>query len=158
MHCIQFDGAPEEITPRGEDGHVQKCLLCFRERTRVHRAVSSSVNKRGTGNGQEKESHQTELEKRERRLDEINEELLDSTGNGLEVKLWEIEEFAMKRIRNIQGLLGGDARRAKSELAKHCTDSRLPRKGTPHGQRRLEFIGRTFGWCRGTGMHGIAKS
>jgi hypothetical protein len=70
-----------------------------------------------------------ELEKRERRLDEINEELLASTGNGLEVKLREIEEFAMKRLRDIQRLLGGDVLRAKSELAKHCTDITLTPKG-----------------------------
>jgi hypothetical protein len=73
-----------------------------------------------------------ELEKRERRLDEINEGLLASTGNVLEVKLREIEEFAMKRLRDIQGLLGGDVLRAKSELAKHCTDITLTPKGNSY--------------------------
>jgi hypothetical protein len=42
----------------------------------------------------------------------------------------EIEGFAMKRLRDIQGLLGGDVLRAKSELAKHCTDITLTPKGT----------------------------
>jgi hypothetical protein len=87
-----------------------------------------------------------ELEKRERRLNEINEELLASTGNGLEAKLREIEEFAMKRLRDIQGLLGGDVLRAKSELAKHCTDITLTlEREQLHGQRRLESIGRKIG-------------
>ena len=70
-----------------------------------------------------------ELEKRERRLDKISEELLASTDNGLEMKLQKIEEFAMKRLRDIQGLLGGDVLRAKSELAKHGTDITLTPKG-----------------------------
>ena len=70
-----------------------------------------------------------ELEKRDRRLDKISEELLASTDNGLEMKLQKIEEFAMKRLRDIQGLLGGDVLRAKSELAKHCTDITLTPKG-----------------------------
>jgi len=70
-----------------------------------------------------------ELEKRERRLDKISEELLAGTGNSLEMKLQEIEEFAMKRLRDIQGLRGGDVLRAKSELAKHCTDIILAPKG-----------------------------
>ncbi len=70
-----------------------------------------------------------ELEKRERRLDKISEEKLASTNNGLEMKLQKIEEFAMKRLRDIQGLLGGDVLRAKSELAKHCTDITLTPKG-----------------------------
>ena len=87
-----------------------------------------------------------ELEKRERRLDKISEELLASTDNGLEMKLQKIEEFAMKRLRDIQGPLGGDVLRAKSELAKHCTDITLtPTKEQLHRQRRLESIGRTFG-------------
>ena len=73
-----------------------------------------------------------ELEKRERRLDKISEELLANTGNGLEVKLREIEEFTMKRLRDILGLLGGDVLRAKSELAKHCTDITLTPKGNSY--------------------------
>ena len=73
-----------------------------------------------------------ELEKRERRLDKISEELLAGTGNGLEMKLQKIEEFAMKRLRDIQGLLGGDVLRAKSELAKHCTDITLTPKGNSY--------------------------
>jgi site-specific DNA recombinase len=71
-----------------------------------------------------------ELEKRERRLNEINEELLASTGNGLEAKLREIEEFAMKRLRDIQGLLGGDVLRANRSWRNTAPTSRLRRKGT----------------------------
>jgi len=73
-----------------------------------------------------------ELEKRERRLNEINDELFPSRGNGLEAKLREIEEFAMKRLRDIQRLLGGDVLRAKSELAKHCTDITRTPKGNSY--------------------------
>lgn len=73
-----------------------------------------------------------ELEKRERRLDEISEELLASKGNGLEPKLREIEEFAMKRLRDLTGLLKGDVLRAKSELAKHCTQITLTPEGSSY--------------------------
>jgi len=38
----------------------------------------------------------------------------------------------MKRLRDIQGLLGGDVLRAKSELAKHCTDITLTPKGNSY--------------------------
>jgi hypothetical protein len=55
-----------------------------------------------------------------------------STDNGLEMKLQKIEGFAMKRLRDIQGLLGGDVLRAKSELAKHCTDITLTPKGNSY--------------------------
>jgi hypothetical protein len=41
-------------------------------------------------------------------------------------------EFAMKRLRHIQGLCGGDVLRAKSELAKHCTDITLAPKGNSY--------------------------
>ena len=49
-----------------------------------------------------------------------------------QAKLREIEEFAMKRLRDIQGLLGGDVLRAKSELAKHCPDITLTPKGNSY--------------------------
>jgi len=63
------------------------------------------------------------------------------------------------RLSDIHRLLAGDIQRAKSELAKHCTEITL----TPEGQSYLisgdfEPIGRTFGWCRGPGMHGSATS
>jgi hypothetical protein len=73
-----------------------------------------------------------EFEKREGRLDKISEELLASTDNGSEMKLQRIEEFAMKRLRDIQGRLGGDVLRVKSELAKHCTDITLTPKGNSY--------------------------
>ena len=66
-----------------------------------------------------------ELEKRERRLTEISEEIFSSSGNGLDAKLKEIEDFVMRRLCDIHGLLTGDVRRAKSELAKHCTEITL---------------------------------
>ena len=91
-----------------------------------------------------------ELEKRERRLTEIGDEIFSSSENGLDAKLKEIEEFVMRRLGDIHGLLTGDVQRAKSELAKPCTEITL----TPEGQtyeikRGLELVGRTFGWCRG---------
>ena len=77
-----------------------------------------------------------------------------STDNGLQTKLQKIEEFAMKRLRDIQGLLGGDVLRAKSELMKHCTDITLtPKREQLRRQRRLESIGRTFGVVPGPGLH-----
>jgi len=71
-----------------------------------------------------------ELEKRERRLTEISDEIFSSSGNGLDAKLKEIEDFVMQRLGDIHGLLTGDVQRAKSELAKHCTEITL----TPEGQ------------------------
>jgi predicted nucleic acid-binding Zn-ribbon protein len=76
-----------------------------------------------------------EFEKRKRRLNEINEELLASTGNALEAKLREIEEFAMKRLRDIQGLLGSDVVRAKSELAKLHRHHAYAEREQLHGER-----------------------
>ena len=38
--------------------------------------------------------------------------------------------FAMQRLSDVHGLLTGDVQRAKSELAKHCTEITL----TPEGQ------------------------
>ena len=70
------------------------------------------------------------LEKRERRLTEISDEIFSSSENGLDAKLNEIEEFVMRRLGDIHGLLTGDVQRAKSELAKHCTEITL----TPEGQ------------------------
>ena len=73
-----------------------------------------------------------------------------STDNGLQTKLQKIEEFAMKRLRDIQGLLGGDVLRAKSELMKHCTDITLTPKGNSYvvsGDWNL--LGGRSGWCRG---------
>jgi hypothetical protein len=48
----------------------------------------------------------------------------------LEHELKEIEDFVMRRLVDIHGLLTGDVQRAKSELAKHCTEITL----TPEGQ------------------------
>ena len=73
-----------------------------------------------------------ELEKRERRLDKIREEVPASADNDLQTKLQKIEESAMKRLRDIQGLLRGNMFRAKSELAKHCTDITLAPKGNSY--------------------------
>jgi len=65
------------------------------------------------------------LEKRERRLTEIGDGIFSSSGNGLDAKLKEIEDFVMRRLGDIHGLLTGDVQRAKSELAKHCAESRV---------------------------------
>ena len=71
-----------------------------------------------------------ELEKRERRLTEISDEIFSSTSNSLDAKLQDIERFVMRRLGDIHKLLSGDVGRAKSELAKHCTEITL----TPEGQ------------------------
>ncbi len=100
-----------------------------------------------------------ELEKRERRLNEINEKMLASTGNGLEAKLREIEEIRDEAPSRYSGT----ARRrctsreigAGETLHRHHA---YAEREQLHGQRRLESIGRTFGWCRGRGMHDSATS
>ena len=71
-----------------------------------------------------------ELERREKRLSEISDEIFSSSANGLDAKLREIEDFVMRRLGDLHGLLTGDVKRAKSELAKHCTEITL----TPEGQ------------------------
>jgi prefoldin subunit 5 len=63
-----------------------------------------------------------ELEKRERRLTEIGDEIFSSSGNGLDAKLKEIEDFVMRRLGDNHGLLTSDVQRAQSELAKHCAE------------------------------------
>ena len=71
-----------------------------------------------------------ELEEKERRLNEIVDEIFSSSGSGLDAKLKEIEDRVKRRLGDLQGLLNGDVQRAKSELAKHCTEITL----TPEGQ------------------------
>jgi hypothetical protein len=73
-----------------------------------------------------------ELEKRERRLTEIGDEIFSSSGNGLDAKLKEIEDFVMRRLGDIHGLLTGDVQRAKSELAKHRAEITLTPEGQPY--------------------------
>lgn len=67
----------------------------------------------------------SELEKRERRLDEISDELLASDGHGIDARLREIEDFVLSRLKDLGGLLAGKIPRAKAEMAKHCTDITL---------------------------------
>jgi DNA invertase Pin-like site-specific DNA recombinase len=76
-----------------------------------------------------------ELEKRERRLDEISDELLATDGRGIDARLQEIEAFVLSRLRDIQGLLTGDVPRTKAELAKHCTEITLTPEGNSYRLR-----------------------
>jgi hypothetical protein len=71
-----------------------------------------------------------ELGKRERKLDDISEELLAADGRGLDARLREIEEFVQKRMQDIRGLLFADVPRAKAELSKHCTAITLTPEGS----------------------------
>jgi hypothetical protein len=70
-----------------------------------------------------------ELEKRERRLEEISDELLATDGRGIDSRLREIEAFVLSELQNIQGRLTGEIPRAKAELAKHCTEITLMPEG-----------------------------
>ena len=71
-----------------------------------------------------------ELEKRERRLEEISDELLATDGRGIDARLKEIEAFVLSGLQGIQGRLAREIPRAKAELAKHCTEITL----TPEGE------------------------
>jgi hypothetical protein len=71
----------------------------------------------------------TELEKRERRLDEISDELLATDGRGIDARLREIEVLVLSRLRDIHGRLTGEVPRAKAELTKHYTEITLPSEG-----------------------------
>jgi hypothetical protein len=70
-----------------------------------------------------------ELEKRERRLEQISDELLATDSRGINARLKEIEAFVLGRLANIQERLAGEVPRAKAELARHCTEITL----TPEG-------------------------
>jgi hypothetical protein len=70
-----------------------------------------------------------ELEKRERRLEEISDELLATDGRGIDDRLKEIEAFVLDGLEKIQGRLAGKIPRAKAELAKHCTEITLAPEG-----------------------------
>jgi hypothetical protein len=72
----------------------------------------------------------SELQKRERRLTEISDEIFSTTAKGFEAKLQDTERFVMQRLGEIHQLLTGVIPRAKSELAKHCTEITL----TPEGR------------------------
>jgi uncharacterized small protein (DUF1192 family) len=73
-----------------------------------------------------------ELEKRERRLEEIGDELLATDGRGIDARLTEIEVFVLGELQNIQGRLTGEIPRAKAELAKHCTEITLTPEGNTY--------------------------
>jgi site-specific DNA recombinase len=73
-----------------------------------------------------------ELEKRERRLEEISNELLATDGRGIDARLKEIEAFVLSGLRNVQGRLAGEIPRAKAELAKHCTEITLTPEGSSY--------------------------
>jgi hypothetical protein len=84
-------------------------------------------------NGRQSTALLAELGKRERRLDKISDELLASTDNGLEMKLQKIEEFAMKRLRHIQGDCSEAMCFAQNRnWRKHRTDITLTPKGNSY--------------------------
>jgi hypothetical protein len=66
-----------------------------------------------------------ELEKRERRLEEISDGLLATDGRGIDARLKEIEAFVLNGLADIQARLAGGVPRAKADLAKHCTEITL---------------------------------
>jgi hypothetical protein len=67
---------------------------------------------------------------RERRIEEIGDELLATDDRGIDARLKEIEAFVLSGLQNIQERLAGSVPRAKAELAKHCTEITL----TPEGK------------------------
>jgi hypothetical protein len=73
-----------------------------------------------------------ELEKRERRLEDISDELLSTDGRGIDARLKEIEAFVLSGLRGIQGRLAGEVARAKAELAKHCMEITLNPEGNSY--------------------------
>jgi site-specific DNA recombinase len=94
-----------------------------------------------------------ELETRERRLAEISDQIFSSGKDGLDAKLEEIEDFVMRRLGDIHGLLTGGVSTGQVRAGKalHGNHPHPGRTDLPN-QRRLEPVGRTFGWCRGPGM------
>jgi antitoxin component HigA of HigAB toxin-antitoxin module len=100
-----------------------------REREKLKREISNLAAV--FAQGRQSPALLAELEKRERRLAEISDEIFSSSGNGLDAKLKEIEDFVMRRLGDIYSLLTGDVQRAKSELAKHARKSLSPRKAKP---------------------------
>ena len=66
-----------------------------------------------------------ELEKRERRIGEIGDELLATDERGIDAHFKEIETFVLNGLGDVQGRLTGEIPRAKAELAKHCAEITL---------------------------------
>jgi chromosome segregation ATPase len=73
-----------------------------------------------------------ELERRERRLEEISDELLATDDRGIDARLKEIEAFVLSGLRDIRGRFAGEIPRAKAELAKHCTEITLTPEGNSY--------------------------
>ena len=100
------------------------------ERDRLKSEISSLAGVIATG--RHSPALLAELEKRERRLEEISDELLATDGRGIDVRLKEIEAFVLSELQNIQGRLAGEIPRAKAELAKHCTEITLTPEGNSY--------------------------
>ena len=72
-----------------------------------------------------------ELEKRERRIGEIGDELLATDDRGIDAHFKEIETFVLNGLGDVQGRLTGEIPRAKAELGKHCVEITLtPEEGS----------------------------
>jgi hypothetical protein len=67
-----------------------------------------------------------ELGNRKSELDGISENLLAADGRGLDARFQGIEEFVLKRLQDIRGLLLADVPRAKAELSKHTAITLTP--------------------------------
>lgn len=76
----------------------------------------------------------SELQKLERRLTEISDEIFSTTAKGLDAKLLDIERFVMQCLSEIHQLLTGDIP-PKSELAKHCREITLTPEGRTYQMR-----------------------
>jgi hypothetical protein len=116
-----------ELTQRLESARAHLGVL-REERERLKTEVSNLAGV--VASGRHSPALLAELEKRERRMEEISEELLATDGRGLDARLKEIESFALSGLGDIQGRLAGEIPRAKAELAKHCTEITL----TPEGR------------------------
>ena len=73
----------------------------------------------------------SELEKRERRVAEISDEIFSSTSNSLDAKLQDIERFVMRRLSDIHGLLTETCCERSQSWQSTAQKSLSPRKDKP---------------------------
>ncbi len=116
-----------ELTEKIEKTRSHLSVLC-EERDRLRNEISNLAGVIAAG--RYSSALLAELDKRERRLREIGDELLATDSRGIDARLKEIETFVLSGLEDIQKCLAGDVPRAKAELAKHCTEITL----TPEGK------------------------
>lgn len=127
----QAGSSPTRAPPYGFhlfQGTRSQLAVLRDERDRLKREISNLAGVIAVG--RHSPALLAKLEKREKRLDEISDELLATDGRGIDARLREVEEFVLGRVQELSTLLAAEILRAKAELARHCTEITV----TPDGR------------------------